>query len=170
MTRRLVLLGVLGVVVLAVLRFGPKDSFSSKAVQYPEGETVAEKEPPPSSVRVIPNSWFELEYGADENSLKDDLEIVATTLTESQTMIKDFTSYFLPDNEALTSFLSGANRDRMAWIRPSHRAISGNGELLDRFGSPLFFHRETGTRFQVRSAGSDRLMWTDDDVVYPEAN
>ena len=46
--------------------------------------------------------------------------------------------------------------------------MSGNGELLDRWDSPLFFHRESSRTTTFRSAGPDRRLWTDDDVVWPK--
>lgn len=120
-----------------------------------------------TSIRILNNSWFETEYGVDGGTVENDLRIISTTITESQTMIKDFDTYFIPDNHALTAFLSGKNRDRLAWINPNNKAISADGELLDRHGTPLFFHRESAIRYQVRSAGRDRVMWTSDDVLYP---
>lgn len=134
----------------------------------PVDGATGESEAKPS-LRVLKNSWFETEYGLERGSLENDLQIVSSTITESQTMIKDFAQYFIPDNQALTAFLSGKNRDRLAWIQPGNKAISEEGELLDRYGTPLFFHRESATRFQVRSAGVDRVMWTDDDVLYPKS-
>jgi hypothetical protein len=35
---------------------------------------------------------------------------------------------------------------------------------LDRFGTPYFFHPISETRIDVRSAGPDRKLWTEDDV------
>ena len=84
-------------------------------------------------------------------------------------MFKNFDSFFLPDNRAITSFLSGGNPDRLIWIPPSHLAVSQAGELLDRHGTALFFHRVSGLRFEIYSAGEDREMWTEDDVVYPKS-
>ncbi len=166
-------LGFLVALVLAILWVVKLTSQvpdqSAGVDEDPTGEAASGQTSSSSSLRVLSKSWFEMEYGTEDTTTIHDLEIVSSTLTESQTMIKDFTSYFLPDNAAITAFLSGGNRDRLAWIRPGHKAIGRDGELMDRFGTPLFFHRETGTRFQIRSAGNDRTMWTDDDVVYPKS-
>lgn len=118
--------------------------------------------------RLIDTSMFAESYGSDGTTVQDDLEGVNDLLNDSQLMFKDFPSYFLPDNRALTEFLRGKNKEGLAWIRPGHPAVSPEGELLDRYGTPLFFHRESATRFQVRSAGLDRVMWTDDDLVFPK--
>ena len=54
---------------------------------------------------------------------------------------------------------------RLAVIPPGHRAIDRNGELCDRWGTPFFFHAESATHMEIRSAGPDKKMWTDDDVA-----
>ncbi|YCM42390.1 hypothetical protein V2O64_13855 [Verrucomicrobiaceae bacterium 227] len=120
------------------------------------------------STRVITRSVFNEEYASPTGTIRDDLESVLELITDCQLTIKDFDSHFLPDNQAITSFLKGGNIERIAWIPPSHAAVSGEGELLDRNNVPLFFHRKSGLRFEIRSAGEDRVMWTGDDVVYPD--
>ena len=45
-------------------------------------------------------------------------------------------------------------------------AINRNGELCDRWGTPFFFHAESAAHMEIRSAGPDKKMWTDDDVAF----
>jgi hypothetical protein len=35
---------------------------------------------------------------------------------------------------------------------------------VDRWGTPLYFHAISRDRLEVRSAGPDKVMWTEDDV------
>jgi len=70
------------------------------------------------------------------------------------------------DNAAITAALTGKNPLKFQFIRRDHPAIDARGELCDRWGTPLFFHALSGTRMELRSAGPDRLMDTDDDVVF----
>jgi hypothetical protein len=69
------------------------------------------------------------------------------------------------DNPEITAALTGKNKLRLALIPPDHRAIDRAGELCDRWGTPFFFHAESATRMEIRSAGPDRKMWSADDVV-----
>jgi hypothetical protein len=69
------------------------------------------------------------------------------------------------DNVQITAALTGDNPLRFAFIRPGHPAINPKGELCDRWGSPLFFHALSGHRMELRSAGPDRQLYTDDDVL-----
>lgn len=119
-------------------------------------------------IRVITRSIFNEEYASPARTIRDDLESVMDLITDCQLTIKNFDSQFLPDNQAITSFLQGRNAEKIAWIPPSHSLVSDDGELMDRNKVPLFFHRESGLQFQIRSAGGDRVMWTKDDVVHPE--
>ena len=43
--------------------------------------------------------------------------------------------------------------------------LNGNGELIDNWGTPLFFHQISSTEMEIHSAGPDRQMWTADDLV-----
>ncbi|MDA7882244.1 hypothetical protein N9A94_08050 [Akkermansiaceae bacterium] len=120
------------------------------------------------SLRVITRSLFNEEYAAQDRNIEDDLETISDLVINCQQIIKNFDTFFLPDNEAITSFLRGDNPEKIAWIPPNHSAINQDGELVDRNGVPVFFHRESGLQFQIRSAGEDQIMWTSDDVVYPD--
>jgi hypothetical protein len=52
------------------------------------------------------------------------------------------------------------------FIRPdSGLRINEKGELVDAWGTPFFFHQLSGSEMEIRSAGPDKVMWTDDDLV-----
>lgn len=69
-------------------------------------------------------------------------------------------------NAEITAALAGKNKLGLALLPPAHPAINADGELCDRWGTPFFFHAESATRMTLRSAGPDRKMWNDDDVVF----
>ncbi len=69
-------------------------------------------------------------------------------------------------NAEITAALAGRNKLQLALLPPDHPAINRDGELCDRWGTPLFLHPESGTRMDLRSAGPDRKLWTDDDIVF----
>jgi hypothetical protein len=70
------------------------------------------------------------------------------------------------ENREITAVLTGHNKLGFAFIPPGHPAINDRGELCDRLGTPYFFHQISGSRMEIRSAGPDRKLWTDDDVVF----
>ena len=110
-------------------------------------------------------SDFQKTYGSEQTNLQTDLKIVQAVLDRATILIKDFATLPLADNQHFTRLLTGNNKQKFAWIHPQHPAINAEGELMDRLGSPLVFHRISALVAEVRSAGEDRQMWTEDDVI-----
>jgi len=69
------------------------------------------------------------------------------------------------NNAEITAALAGQNKLRFAFLPPTHSAINPQGELCDRWGTPFFFHAESGSKMEVRSAGPDKKLYTPDDAV-----
>jgi len=84
--------------------------------------------------------------------------------------IHDFGSKFggnpVGINSEITAQLSGDNPKHINFINPdAGMRINANGELVDPWGTPYFFHQLSGTDMEIHSAGPDRVMWTADDLV-----
>jgi len=45
--------------------------------------------------------------------------------------------------------------------------LDAEGRLVDRWGTPYFFHPVSGEDMEIVSAGPDAELWTDDDVKLP---
>ena len=69
-------------------------------------------------------------------------------------------------NPEITAALSGKNPKQIDFLagQPGVR-INANGELVDSWGTPYFFHQLSGTSMEIHSAGPDKMMWTSDDLV-----
>jgi hypothetical protein len=69
-------------------------------------------------------------------------------------------------NSEITSQLNGQNAGQANFIRSeAGMRINDQGELVDPWGTPFFFHQLSGAEMQIRSAGPDKIMWTADDLV-----
>ena len=68
------------------------------------------------------------------------------------------------DNTEILAALSGENARGITWVGAGEAPTNSVGQLVDRWGSPYYFHRLSGDWMEVRSAGPDLLMWTEDDV------
>ena len=106
---------------------------------------------------------------ADElNSSRTD---IAADLRIVHEMIAAFRTNFprngnpVGSNAEITAALSGRNALHVAFIAPDHPAINRDGELCDRWGTPFFFHAESGTRLNIQSAGPDKKRHTADDIM-----
>jgi hypothetical protein len=122
-------------------------------------------EPRQSGPLVDPSPEVAFLLNSPAHDIRTELRLVSET-------IETFRSNFPHDgnptgsNAEITAALTGRNKLRFAFIPPKHPAINRDGELCDRWGTPLFFHAESATRMEIRSAGPDRRMWTDDDVSF----
>jgi hypothetical protein len=69
-------------------------------------------------------------------------------------------------NEEITRALNGDNPKGAQFLSAeAGMRVNGQGELIDAWGTPYFFHQLSGTDMEIRSAGPDRQMWTPDDLV-----
>ena len=112
---------------------------------------------------------------AERSTLADALNSPGTDIRADlrlvSSIIETFRTNFLQTgnpvgtNAEITAALTGRNQLKLELIPPDHPAINPQGELCDRWGTPFFFHAESATRMEIRSAGPDRKMWSDDDVV-----
>lgn len=69
------------------------------------------------------------------------------------------------DNAAIVNALTGNNPQRMAFIPREHPAINAQGEMVDRWQKPLFFHIIGSDAVEIRSAGPDGEMYSPDDLL-----
>ena len=70
------------------------------------------------------------------------------------------------NNAEITSSLNGSNPKQVKFIgAESGLQINDQGELVDPWGTPFFFHQRSAKEMEVRSAGPDKIMWTADDLV-----
>jgi hypothetical protein len=68
-------------------------------------------------------------------------------------------------NPEITASLQGNNPKQINFLRPDGNRVNSNGELVDVWGTPYFFHQISGHEMEIRSAGPDRVMYTGDDLV-----
>jgi hypothetical protein len=65
----------------------------------------------------------------------------------------------------LASALTGRNPMHLAILPPNHPALTPDGHLRDRWGTPYFIHPRGHLAFEIRSAGPDRKLFTADDLI-----
>lgn len=66
-------------------------------------------------------------------------------------------------NEEIVDQLRGKNAAGIAVLSPDY-PLNPEGQLTDRWNTPYFFHAISARELEIRSAGPDRKMWTEDDV------
>jgi hypothetical protein len=92
-----------------------------------------------------------------------------TVLENMRVTIRQYASAFgenpVGTNPEITASLQGNNPKQINFLRPDGNRVNSNGELVDVWGTPYFFHQISGHEMEIRSAGPDRVMYTGDDLV-----
>ena len=68
-------------------------------------------------------------------------------------------------NAEIMATLMGGNEKQAILGPPEGMKLNDKGELLDRWGTPYFFHQISRDHMEIRSAGPDKVLWTEDDPV-----
>lgn len=68
-------------------------------------------------------------------------------------------------NSEIMAAVMGNNPKQAKLGPPAGVKLNEKGELIDRWGTPYFFHQLSGDHMEIRSAGPDKIMWTQDDPV-----
>lgn len=111
---------------------------------------------------------LELQAKADrlhsqEHGPQEDLQIVADFL---ETYARGTGGQPTGDNADITAALTGTQYPgQKGRVFPrQHRAVR-NGQLVDRWGEPFWFHPNSGSSMEIRSAGPDKQLFSPDDVI-----
>jgi hypothetical protein len=70
-------------------------------------------------------------------------------------------------NAEIMRALMGHNPHQAMLGPPEGQSLNSNGELVDPWGTPYFFHQLSGNHMEIHSAGPDKIMGTADDLVIP---
>ena len=103
-------------------------------------------------------------YGKAEGTVQGDLTAMAEVLGNFALLVKGNYPLPLGANEELVAALRGKNAVGLEFVSGESAALNEKGQLVDRWGTPLFFHARARDEVDIRSAGPDREMWTGDDV------
>lgn len=103
-------------------------------------------------------------YAQSTTRPQDDLTMVSHALGNLTLLIKGDAPFPMGANEEFAAALRGKNRTKLRFLPDAHRCFNAQGQIVDRWQTPLFFHLIERSRIDIRSAGPDRRMWTEDDL------
>lgn len=93
-----------------------------------------------------------------------------TALLAVKGMLRDYRAMLgenpIGNNAEITKSLLGGN-PRGVQFSDAQMKLDKDGQLIDRWSHPYFFHQLSRTDMEVRSAGPDGILWTTDDEVSP---
>ncbi len=92
-----------------------------------------------------------------------------TDVDKVRLMLRDYRTLYhenpVGTNADIMKAVMGGNPKGARLGPPEGQSLSGAGALLDRWGTPYFFHQLSANSMEIRSAGADKVLWTSDDVV-----
>lgn len=68
-------------------------------------------------------------------------------------------------NGEIMQAIMGGNPKGAQLGPPEGQSLNENGELIDRWGTPYFFHQLSKDLMEIHSAGPDRRMGNEDDLI-----
>lgn len=95
---------------------------------------------------------------------ENDLTLISRLMDNFTLLVKSAAERPLSANEDWAAAFRGKNPAHERFLPDQSTALNAQGQLVDRWGSPLFFHALGGQRFELRSAGPDKKLWTADDL------
>lgn len=91
------------------------------------------------------------------------MDAIAHVLGNFALLVKGADPLPLGANEEIAAALRGKNKAALRALSDGHPVFNAQGQLVDRWRTPLYFHASSRDRLDIRSAGPDRVMWTGDD-------
>lgn len=147
-------------------------ALTNRLAPPPESQAPPSSEPPLNKrqsdsgsqhkITLLPATALTSELHSPETNGEDDLHLLdALFIAFRQATNGNPTG----ENYEIVAALTGQNAKHVAVIPPNHPAITLDGVLQDRWGSPYFFHSISADRMEIRSAGPDKKLWSDDDIL-----
>jgi hypothetical protein len=98
-----------------------------------------------------------------------DLQQVRDAVDNLEFVLRDYSAALrgnpVGTNAEITAALLGDNEKQLKLEIPAGSTFNAQGELCDPWGTPWFFHQMSATKTEIRSAGPDRTMYSEDDFV-----
>ncbi len=116
--------------------------------------------------RTLPSLGETILRGYADTNLppENDLVLMSRLMENSLLLLKSAGNRPLSANEDWADLLRGRNEAGEKFLPDQHVALNERGQLVDRWGTALFFHALGRGRYELRSAGRDKKMWTTDDL------
>jgi hypothetical protein len=98
---------------------------------------------------------------APDGSCREDIDFLELVISQ---YCKHLDGNPVGDNAEIAAALRGDNPKGIALLPQEGPFYDSDGRLVDRWGTPYFFHAVARQRMDIVSAGPDREFWTKDDL------
>jgi len=118
--------------------------------------------PPPTTSTGTP---LAAELHLPDRTLQQDVDTLRQIIQQYFEAIQNRPGPPIGDDADLARVLKGRNPLKLIVVPTTHPIFSADGRMRDRFGTPYHIHARSRTAIDIRSAGPDRKLFTEDDVV-----
>ncbi len=143
-----------------------REQGSIAVVSTPVPRVAVTKAPVVSASTPVPRARMSpadpLVADADRNAGAIELDKVSLMLRDYRTRMGENP---VGTNAEIMKAVMGGNPKGALLGPPEGQKLNGDGELVDRWGKPYFFHQLSRTSMEIRSAGPDQQLYTEDDVI-----
>jgi len=161
----LLLVLVLGIWVLRHPPIPPTETSSpTTSPEIQVTEIPSGSRPPPNRPPQLVGEVILRDYAKTNLPPQNDLTLMSHLMGNALLLLKSAANRPLSANEDWADFLKGQNSAHERFLSDNHTVLNQKGQLIDRWGTPLFFHALGNGRYEIRSAGPDKTMWTSDDI------
>jgi hypothetical protein len=131
----------------------------------PPGIIVSEESIPSGGGKGAPGKSDLAGYAAPGGTDTADMSMLAGSASAFLTIHKQAAERPLSANEEWSAALRGQRPGTTRWLDDGPPVFSTDGKIIDRHGTPVHFHALGHKAWEFRSAGPDKLLFTDDDAV-----
>ena len=131
----------------------------------PPGIIVSEESIPTGVGGGAPGNRDLAGYAAPGGTDLEDMRMLAGCASAFLTIHKQAAERPLSANEEWSAALRGQRHGTSRWLEDGPPVFSTDGKIIDRHGTPVHFHALGAKAWELRSAGPDKLLFTDDDAV-----
>jgi hypothetical protein len=162
MSRRNVITALVWATFLTLLLVTrPSSGARSKPAKEPS-KLMERDTSPASDLVLLPIAADAARLNGPEGSCRTDLDFLDLVISQYS---RHLDGNPVGTNAEISAALRGDNPKSIALLPAKGKFLDSSGRLVDRWGTPYFFHAVARQQMDIVSAGPDREFWTNDDVT-----
>jgi hypothetical protein len=156
------LIAIVDLVIVAFSRMGSPQEAVPAPVQIAVPAPKIQGLQAPDEIVMLPVAETATTLNDPANTPADDISTLSLIVFDYG---KIFGGNPVGENDEITAALMGKNPKRLAFLPQSGAFLDASGRLIDRWGTPYFFHAISGSDMEISSAGPDLQHHTADDIT-----
>lgn len=162
--RIIVLLGLVVVLSAGILLFQNWQQRAAEEASRLAIQKGMEEQQKAHQTGPLPGDEILQNFAQESTRPEEDLNALFHAISNLMLLVKGDSPFRMGANEEFAAALRGKNRDQLRFVSDKNRIFNSQGQVIDRWDTPLYFHTLAHDRIDIRSAGPDRKMWTEDDL------